>query len=151
MNKDIIFYSNYDDYSKKIIDLIKKNSIKDILPLCIDDSKIKIPTFITMVPTIYTYKSKELLIDEEIQKYIDKKILEQNQQIDSLNSFNLISVTDNFHDIDLNKKEIEGDGLDEFFKENQKLDEKQILEKRDKNMDSLSKSRAQDISNIFNK
>ena len=58
-----------------------------------------------MVPTIYKHKSKELIIDEEIQKYIDNKISDQNKQIDNLNTFNLINPLDNFHDIDLNKKE----------------------------------------------
>mgnify|MGYP006945103046 CR=1 FL=1 len=62
MNKDLLFYSNKDDYSKEMIEIINKNSIKDIFPVCIDDSKIKIPSFVKLIPTIYLSKSKELIM-----------------------------------------------------------------------------------------
>ena len=56
---------------------------------------------------------------------------------------------DNFHDIDLSKKE--GSNLDFFFTENEKIDEDKILENRAKNVDGLMKLRNSDINTFFEK
>ena len=147
MNKDILFYSNHDDYSKLIIETVKRNHIKNVLPLCIDDTKIKIPTFIKVVPTIYISSSKEIIVDENIKRYIDKIIETENKKLDSIEPYG--SIGSNFHDINLDMKE-EGD-LDSFFIENDKPDEGKILENRAKNMDSLQKLRNNDINQFFEK
>lgn len=150
MNKDILFYSNHDDYSKQIINIVKKNNIKNIFPLCIDDSKIKIPNFITVVPSIYVNKSKEIIVDENIKLFIDKKILQDKKQMDSIEPYGGVSFSGNYHDIDLNKKEEENQ-LDSFFKEGDKPDESKVLDNRENSMDSLQKLRNNDIKQIFEK
>jgi len=149
MSKDILFYSNHDDYSKQIIDTVKRNHIKNILPLCIDDTKIKIPNFITVVPTIYINSSKEIIVDENIKRYIDKIIETENTKLDSIEPYDGSIGTDYFHDIDLETKE-DGD-LDSFFRTNDKPDERKVLDNRAQNMDSLQKLRHNDINQIFEK
>ena len=145
MNKDLLFYSNKDDYSKEMIEIINKNSIKDIFPVCIDDSKIKIPSFVTLIPTIYLSKSKELIIDEKIKEYITGLVKKDMTSIEAYSSDNMGSL----HDIDLSKKE--DSNLDFFFTENEKIDEDKILENRAKNVDGLMKLRNSDINTFFEK
>jgi len=148
MNKDLLFYSNKDDYSKEMIEIINKNSIKDIFPVCIDDSKIKIPSFVKLIPTIYLSKSKELIIDEKIKEYITRLVKTENTDTNSIEAYGTGNM-DNFHDIDLSKKE--DSNLDFFFTENEKIDEDKILENRAKNVDGLMKLRNSDINTFFEK
>lgn len=155
MNKDIIFYSNYDEYCKNLINKIKKNNIKDIIPICIDDSKIKIPSFIKVVPTLYLSKSKKILVDEEIDKFIEKRITDENKKLDILDGYTNISFSNGYHNIDLNNHNQDDNNLSIYFSDinntkNEKLDEKKILENRVSDIDSLQKGRQNDISNIFN-
>ena len=155
MVKDLLFYSNYDDYCKQILSIIKKHNIKDLVPICIDDSKIKIPSFIKVVPTIYISNSKQIMIDDEINSYVKTKIKDDNKVIDNLNGFNNISFSNDYHNIDLNNHDNDDNNISTFFSDinamnNEKLDEQKILENRANNIDSLQKSRQSDISNIFN-
>ena len=149
MSKDILFYSNHDDYSKEIIKLVSKNNLTNIIQVCIDDSRIKIPKFVSVVPTIYNNNTKELIIDENIKSYIDTIIEIDNKKIDSIEPYGFTLDTGNFHDIDLNKKDT-GD-LDFFFRESEKPDERKIMEKRENSMDSLQKLRNKDINQLFEK
>jgi hypothetical protein len=148
MNKDLLFYSNKDDYSKEIIEIINKNNIKDIFPVCIDDSKIKIPGFIKLIPTIYLSKSKELIIDEKIKEHVNGLIKKETIENDSIEAYSS-GTMGNFHDIDLSKKE--DSNLDFFFTENEKIDEDKVLENRAKNVDGLMKLRNSDINTFFEK
>lgn len=149
MSKDILFYSNHDDYSKEIIKLVSKNNLTNIIQVCIDDSRIKIPKFVLVVPTIYNNNTKELIIDENIKSYIDKIIETDNKKIDSIEPYGFTLDTGNLHDIDLNKKDT-GD-LDFFFRESEKLDDRKIMETRENSMDSLQKLRNKDINQLFEK
>lgn len=156
MDKDLLFYSNFDDYCKQILGIVKKNNIKDLVPICIDDSKIKIPSFIQVVPTIYISKSKKIMIDDEIHDYVKNKIKNDNKGIDNLNGFSSISFSNDYHDIDLNNHDNDDNNLSSFFSDinsmnnTEKLDEQTILENRANNIDSLQKSRQSDISDLFN-
>ena len=74
MSKDIIFYSEYCDYSKQTLELIKKYKLTDtLIMVCVDDENIKIPPFLEAVPTIYLQKSKSIIIDDRITEYIEKR------------------------------------------------------------------------------
>jgi len=149
MSKDILFYSTHDEYSKEIIKLVSKNNITNIIQVCIDDSRIKIPGFVSVVPTIYNSNTKELIIDENIKRYIDKIIETDNKKMDSIEPYGFTLDTGNFHDIDLNKKDT-GD-LDFFFRESEQPDERKIMENRVNSMDSLQKLRNKDINQLFEK
>jgi hypothetical protein len=149
MSKDILFYSNHDDYSKEIIKLVSKNNVTNIIQVCIDDSRIKIPGFVSVVPTIYNSKTKELIIDENITRYIDKIIEIDNKKMDSIEPYGFTLDNGTFHDIDLNKKDT-GD-LDFFFRESEQLDDRKIMETRENSIDSLQKLRNKDINQLFEK
>ena len=73
MNKDIVFFSNYCSFSKDVVSKLSKSPIHDnLIYLCVDDKNIKLPNFISVVPTIYLNKDKKILVDEEITNWIEK-------------------------------------------------------------------------------
>lgn len=75
MKKDILFYSNYCTYSKEIINNISKTPLNEnMLFVCVDDSNIQLPPFITSVPTIYLINDKKIVIDEAIPEWIKDKL-----------------------------------------------------------------------------
>ena len=51
MSTFILFYSNKCKHSQKAIQIINKYNI-DIQKICIDDNKVKLPSFLKVVPTI---------------------------------------------------------------------------------------------------
>lgn len=72
-NKDLLFYSNFCDYCKTLLNtLIKKNIRDNFLLICVDRKDLPIPNFVDRVPLILTIK-KEVFVDDAIQKYIDLK------------------------------------------------------------------------------
>lgn len=69
--KDILFFSNYCDYSNDILNMmVKKNVKNEFMLVCIDNSKFQLPQFVDRVPIIYT-KRDELIYDDSIIKYIE--------------------------------------------------------------------------------
>ena len=53
LHKDIVFYSNLDEYSNKIIQqLSSKNEKDNFIYICVDDPNIQLPDFLSAVPTI---------------------------------------------------------------------------------------------------
>ena len=72
MNKDMLFYSNYCQYCKDIINIITKRNLREyFICVCIDTNKYKIPPCVTHVPTIIT-RNKEVISDVQVNLYIDR-------------------------------------------------------------------------------
>lgn len=69
-NKDLVFYSNYCEHSKNLINLLIKKNLRDsFILICIDKQGLQIPSFIDRVPSILTIK-RELYTGDMIDKYI---------------------------------------------------------------------------------
>jgi hypothetical protein len=72
LHKDIVFYSNLDEYSNKIIQqLSSKNEKDNFIYICVDDPNIQLPDFLSAVPTIYLVKDQKILVDENVQEFIN--------------------------------------------------------------------------------
>lgn len=72
--KDIIFYSNFCTYCKDVINRISKTPINDnMVYICVDDRNIKLPPFVQAVPTIYLTSEKKIIVDENIDKWVQSK------------------------------------------------------------------------------
>lgn len=81
MSKDLLFYSNYCEFCKEVINvLIKKNIRNRFLLVCVDTRKFDIPSFIKHVPSILNSTTNEVYVDEEVYKYIDNVFLSTIQQ-----------------------------------------------------------------------
>jgi hypothetical protein len=86
MDKDIIFYSNYCNYSKEILTQISKSPLNNKMTyICVDDKNINLPPFVQAVPTIYLIKDQKVIVDEAISEWIKSKT--QPKQSDELGSY----------------------------------------------------------------
>jgi hypothetical protein len=79
LNKDLLFYSNYCLHSNNLINTISKTSLhENMIYICIDEKKVKVPSFITRVPTIYLVKDKKILVEDDIDRWFENKNKENN-------------------------------------------------------------------------
>ena len=80
LEKDLLFYSNYCLHSNNLINQVSKTDLHPkILYICIDDNKIKVPNFITRVPSLYIVTEKRVLVEDDINDWISSKIRKNNQ------------------------------------------------------------------------
>ena len=86
MSKDIIFYSNFCNYSKEILTQISKTTLNDKMTyICVDDRNITLPPFVQAVPTIYLINEQKVIVDEAIVPWIKSKT--QPTQTDEIGSY----------------------------------------------------------------
>lgn len=71
-SKDILFFSNYCEYSNEVLNLIiRKNIANEFMMVCVDTNKYNLPSFVDRVPVVFT-KSEQVLSDDIIVKYINE-------------------------------------------------------------------------------
>ena len=84
LQKDIIFYSNYCLHCNNLLNKLSKTILQNnIFFVCVDDQKIKIPKIVTRVPSLYLVNDKKVLIENEIDNWVDnilKTIENKNKQ-----------------------------------------------------------------------
>ena len=91
MHKDIVFYSNYDNYSKKVLDALSKLKMDDkLIYICVDDENIQLPKFLSVVPTLYLVKEQRILVDDDIEKWIENVNNVSNVIESTLKTYNII-------------------------------------------------------------
>ena len=74
MHKNILFYSNRDTYSKKVLNIISsKKRDNEFVFICVDDKNIQLPSFLKVVPTIFLVREQDILVDESIEEYFSPK------------------------------------------------------------------------------
>ena len=87
LQKDIVFYSNYCLHCNNLLNKLSKTPIHSkIFYVCVDDNKIKIPKIITRVPSLYLVNDKRVLIENEIDTWVDGQVA----SIDSQNKQNVL-------------------------------------------------------------
>lgn len=79
--KDVIFLSNFCEYSNEILNLIvKKNAKPDFVVICVDNNRYQLPNFVDKVPLIYT-KNDEIVYDDSIIKYLEMLYPTETEEI----------------------------------------------------------------------
>lgn len=74
MGKNIIFYSNKDIYSKKVLNIISgQKRDNEFVFICVDDRNIQLPSFLKVVPTIFLVREQKILVDESIEEHLTPK------------------------------------------------------------------------------
>jgi len=134
---NILYYSNFCEHSRKILQYISKKQISNIHFICIDkreigndgniyiilqnNKKIIIPSMITKVPSLVLLKNKNILYGDDIYNYINNDLNNNNFnnsveplsftfKNNSINSSNIVS--DNFSYLNQNDNElsVKGEG-----------------------------------------
>ncbi len=156
LDKPILFYSNYCQHSREILNLLQKNNVIDsVILVNISSSKYKVPSFIKSVPTIYF--NKQVLTDTELEHFINSNVINNNNNtIDAffpseMNSgigysySYLSSENDNIKNSLMYINEMEGTKINT-------PDENEFLSSSDKtiNMNKLTEQREQDLQKILN-
>jgi len=121
MNKNIIFYSQHCPHSRKVIKIFNEEKlVHNLVRICIDSSNIKIPSFITCVPTVYLSKTKELLTNEKLEEWILK--LREDKNSKTLTPFCMANSTfsENFSFLD-GGDQVPNFNFSDYEAENQKI------------------------------
>jgi hypothetical protein len=122
--KDIIFYSNFCTFCKDVINRISKTPLNDnMVYICVDDRNIKLPPFVQAVPTIYLTTEKKIIIDENIDKWIQSKT-----QTATISSAEIDAYQNGFGGFSSNFSNLEGDEDKSFSSNFTYLDEKYKIE-----------------------
>lgn len=73
VTKHVLFYSNYCKYSNEVLSLITKRNLKDMFILvCVDNTNLKLPTFVDRVPLICTTR-KQIFMDESLMDFLNSQ------------------------------------------------------------------------------
>lgn len=106
IQKHLLFYSNYCDSCKNLIEVILKKKLRaEFMLICLDGGKYKIPDCVNRVPTIITRKG-DILYENGIIDFIeylapDVKDVTPYALMTGFNSF-----SENFGLLDENEKDI---------------------------------------------
>lgn len=74
MHKNILFYSNRDNYSKQVLNIISSEKRdNEFVFICVDDRNIQLPSFLKVVPTIFLVREQNVLVDENIEEFLHPK------------------------------------------------------------------------------
>ncbi len=81
LQKDIVFYSNYCLHCNNLLNKMSKTILHSkLLYICVDDQKIKIPKIVTRVPTLYLVNEKKVLIENEIDNWVNTQVAAFNNK-----------------------------------------------------------------------
>lgn len=77
--KMFLFFSNYCEHSKRLLNRIKSSSlINNFNMVSIDDPNINIPNFIESVPTLYDPVQRQVMNNETLFNWIENVLSNQN-------------------------------------------------------------------------
>jgi hypothetical protein len=103
--KHILFYSNFCQFSNEVYKKIEKMNIKDrFILINISQRKYKIPSIITTVPTILLDDKKTLIVEDNLDKFLEKLYNTLNKDIDPFTNMKSISNDYSFLDDDSNSQ-----------------------------------------------
>tara|TARA_A100001011_G_C14251945_1_gene818303 strand:- start:521 stop:946 length:426 start_codon:yes stop_codon:yes gene_type:complete len=99
MSKNILFFSRYCSHSIECIEKLGKKELDKMAKICVDDKKIRLPTFINVVPTIYLTDEKKILTDQDLELWITKQT-QPKTELDNLGAYNSSGFSDMFAPLD---------------------------------------------------
>ena len=91
--KMFLFFSNYCEHCKRLMNRIKTTSLINSFNLvCIDDANVNIPDFIQVVPSLYDMTQRSVMTNETLFNWIEGVMSNQNQSSKS-NVINMADIT----------------------------------------------------------
>tara|TARA_B100001057_G_C22689341_1_gene887128 strand:- start:32 stop:694 length:663 start_codon:yes stop_codon:yes gene_type:complete len=92
IEKNLLFYSNHCDHSKKLLNFLNQSIINNnIIYICIDDKHINLPHFIKRVPTIYLTQEKRIIIEQEIDYWVNQQISIAHNKMERMKKESIIT------------------------------------------------------------
>ena len=86
MDKNLFFYSKHCPHSRKVLKILNEEKLgHNLVRICIDSTNIRIPSFIRSVPTVYLSKNKQILTDDNLEKWLN--ILRKKQENKKLSPY----------------------------------------------------------------
>lgn len=71
VEKHVLFYSNYCQFSKEVLNIIVRKNIRAaFVYVCVDDNKYKLPAYVDRVPVIVS-SSKNMYTDDDVMLFLD--------------------------------------------------------------------------------
>lgn len=71
LQKDVLFYSNFCQFSKEVISrIIKLNAKQHFVLVCVEVYKARLPPQVSVVPTILTTEGR-VIVEDEIYTHLD--------------------------------------------------------------------------------
>jgi hypothetical protein len=153
MHKDIVFYSNYDNYSKKVLDALSKLKIDDkLIYICVDDENIQLPKFLSVVPTLYLVKEQRILVDDDIEKWIEnvnKKPTETSGELDAYFNSNS-SFSSQFSNLDDTTDKVQNSIFSYISSENDNLapSQQEMNQDTNKSYETLQEERQKELQGV---
>jgi hypothetical protein len=153
MHKDIVFYSNYDNYSKKVLDALSKLKIDDkLIYICVDDENIQLPKFLSVVPTLYLVKEQRILVDDDIEKWIEnvnKKPTETSGELDAYFNSNS-SFSSQFSNLDDTTDKVQNSIFSYISSENDNLapSQQEMNQDTNKSYETLQEERKKELQGV---
>lgn len=71
VNKSVLFFSNYCTYSRSVLNMLTKKSLRSLFILICVDGLNNVPKFVDRVPLIYTHLG-ESITDNDIEPFMDR-------------------------------------------------------------------------------
>ena len=88
MEKNILFYSQHCDYSKRLLKILNDERIgHNLVRICVDGICNRLPKFVTGVPAIFLRESQSILMDDQLQEWINHE--RQSQQSKDFEAYSL--------------------------------------------------------------
>jgi hypothetical protein len=153
MHKDIVFYSNYDNYSKKVLDALSKLKMDDkLIYICVDDENIQLPKFLSVVPTLYLVKEQRILVDDDIEKWIEnvnKKPTETSGELEAYFNSNS-SFSSQFSNLDDTTDKVQNSIFSYISSENDNLapSQQEMNQDTNKSYETLQEERQKELQGV---
>jgi hypothetical protein len=153
MHKDIVFYSNYDNYSKKVLDALSKLKMDDkLIYICVDDENIQLPKFLSVVPTLYLVKEQRILVDDDIEKWIEnvnKKPTETPRELEAYFNSNS-SFSSQFSNLDDTTDKVQNSIFSYISSENDNLapSQQEMNQDTNKSYETLQEERQKELQGV---
>jgi hypothetical protein len=91
--KMFLFFSNYCEHCKRLMNRIKTTSLINSFNLvCIDDANVNIPDFIQVVPSLYDMTQRSVMTNETLFNWIEG-IMSSQSQSEQNNVINMADIT----------------------------------------------------------
>jgi hypothetical protein len=103
MEKYLLFYSNYCNYSKTLLEEVSTKGLEDFfLTICVDTNIYKIPSFVDRLPMVYMKRTRKVFIEDGIIDLINDIFALKNKSSNNGGNDNSKEEIESYSKIEMN-------------------------------------------------